>query len=295
MSAIGKLVKGLAGQADTLLKQADEVVQPAASRLEFKNGAAMMSTPQQKQLIRRSEEVQKYGLGVDSSREKMSLMEEGGPITANKKSPDFNPEYKSARVKMRESSARLSSAESNILPFDEQNPKSFNTTLGNQSAKAEQLKRGVTEALEQHHTFPKGMSGAFANKFDDLIGKGKATHNDLVEMAQYARDQGVNIGDTKANMRNMAKHPHNELHTSMREQGAEVSKSTLAKDISKIKSVEELMELWKELVDGDGRYMVETAEIWEELGDLLKDISPNYTGIPKKKPRAKKTPKTKKS
>ena len=289
MSAIGKLVKGQAGQADTLLKQADEVVQPAASQLKFRDGAAMMSTPQQKQLIKRSEEVQRYGLGVDVSREKMSLMEEGGLVTANKKSPNFNPEYKSARTKLKESSARLSSAESNILPFDEQNPKSFNTTPGDNSAKAEQLKRGVTEALEQHHMFPKGMSGAFANKFDDLISKGKATHEDLVSMAQYARDNGVNIGDTKANMKNMEKLPHNELHKSMREQGAEISKTFLAKDIKDIKSVEDLMALWKELVDGDGRYMVETAEIWEELGDLLKDISPNYTGVPKKATKAKKT------
>ena len=208
MSAIGKLVKGLAGQADTLLKQADEVVQPAASRLEFKNGAAMMSTPQQKQLIRRSEEVQKYGLGVDTSREKVSLMEEGGPISASKDNPDFDPEYKAAKKKLKKDSASLSSAESNILPFDEQNPKSFNTKLGNDSAKAEQLKRGVTEALEQHHMFPKGMSGAFANKFDDLIAKGKATNEDLVAMAQYARDKGVNIGDTRANMKNMEKLPH---------------------------------------------------------------------------------------
>ena len=100
MSAIGKLVKGLAGQADTLLKQADEVV-PAASRLEFKGGSAMMTTQQQKQLIKRSEEVQKYGLGVDTSKEKMSLMEEGGPVSTSKTSPDFNPEYKAAKKKLK--------------------------------------------------------------------------------------------------------------------------------------------------------------------------------------------------
>jgi hypothetical protein len=272
MSAIGKLVKGLAGQADTLLKQADEVVQPAASRLEFKGGAAMMSTPQQKQLIKRSEEVQKYGLGVDTSREKVSLMEEGGPVSASKTNPDFNPEYKAAKKKLKKDSASLSSAESNILPFDEQNPKSFNTKLGNDSAKAEQLKRGVSEALEQHHMFPKGMSGAFANKFDDLVSKGVATNEDLVSMAQYARDQGVNIGDTKANMKNMAKAPHNELHKSMRSQGAEVSKSALTKRLRQVKSSEDLMALWKELVDGDGQYLTETAEIWEELGDLISEI-----------------------
>jgi hypothetical protein len=272
MSAIGKLVKGLAGQADTLLKQADEVVQPAASRLEFKGGAAMMSTPQQKQLIKRSEEVQKYGLGVDTSREKVSLMEESGPVSASKTNPDFNPEYKAAKKKLKKDSASLSSAESNILPFDEQNPKSFNTKLGNDSAKAEQLKRGVSEALEQHHMFPKGMSGAFANKFDDLVSKGVATNEDLVSMAQYARDQGVNIGDTKANMKNMAKAPHNELHKSMRDQGAEVSKSALTKRLRQVKSSEDLMALWKELVDGDGQYLTETAEIWEELGDLISEI-----------------------
>ena len=271
MSALGQIAKAVAGQADTLVKQADEVVQPA-SRLTFKNGSAMMTTAQEKQLLKRSQEVQKYGLGVDTSSERIALMEEGGPVSASKTNPDFNPEYKAAKKKLKKDSASLSSAESNILPFDEQNPKSFNTKVGNESAKADQLKRGVSEALEQHHMFPKGMSGAFANKFDDLIAKGKASNEDLVEMAQYAKDQQVNIGDTRANMLNMEKAPHNELHTSMRKQGAEISKSELTKRLKKVKTKEDLMDLWKELVQGDGRYLTETAKIWEDLGDLIKEI-----------------------
>ena len=266
MSALGKVVKAVAGQADSLVKQADEVVLPA-SRLEFKGGSAMMTTAQQKQLLKRSQEVQKYGLGVDTASERISLMEEGGPVSTK-----TNPEYKAAKKKLKKDSARLSSAESNILPFDEQNPKSYNTKLGNDSAKAEQMKRGVSEALEQHHMFPKGMSGAFANKFDELIAKGRATNEDLVSMAQYARQRSVEIGDTAKNMINMEKAPHNELHTAMRKQGAEISKKTLARRLKKVKTKEELMELWMELIEGDGQYLVETAKIWEDLDKLIKEI-----------------------
>jgi len=45
MSPIQQIVKALAGSADTLVKQADEVVQPAASRFDFSNGVATIKQP----------------------------------------------------------------------------------------------------------------------------------------------------------------------------------------------------------------------------------------------------------
>ena len=70
----------------------------------------------------------------------------------------------------------------------------------------------------------------------------------------------------------MAKNTHNELHTILRKQGAEIPKSAIENDLKKINNVDELMRQWKEVLAGDAVYNMETAAVWEPLDNLLKEI-----------------------
>ena len=107
---------------------------------------------------------------------------------------------------------------------------------------------------------------------DDLISKGKATKDDLIAMAEFAANQGRRTGDVRVNLLNMAKDPHNELHTILRKQGAEIPKSAIENMLKKVDNVDELMRQWKEVLAGDVAYNMDTAAVWEPLDNLLKEI-----------------------
>ena len=116
------------------------------------------------------------------------------------------------------------------------------------------------------------MSAAFFDKMDELISKNIATKDDLILMAEYAANQGRRTGDVKANLINMAKDPHNELHNILRAQGSELKKSDYVRMLENVDNVDDLLVKWRELLAGDAAYNIETAKIWEPLDDLLKEI-----------------------
>jgi hypothetical protein len=107
---------------------------------------------------------------------------------------------------------------------------------------------------------------------DDLISKGKADKDDLIVMAEYAVKQGKRTGDVRSNLINMQKDPHNELHTMLRASGAELGKTDYVRSLKDVKDVNELMRRWREMLDADVAYNVDTAKVWEPLDDLIKEV-----------------------
>ena len=166
----------------------------------------------------------------------------------------------------------LSRQQSNVLPFDESDPNFFRSKEGLAAKKDEEIRRNITGYLEQHHLFPKGISAAFFGKMDDLISKGKADKDDLIVMAEYAVKQGKRTGDVRSNLINMQKDPHNELHTMLRASGAELGKTDYVRSLKDVKDVNELMRRWRDMLDADVAYNVDTAKVWEPLDDLIKEV-----------------------
>ncbi len=171
---------------------------------------------------------------------------------------------------------------SNVLPFEKEGD--YSKWYASSAAKpfkqkAEKILRArgelqIKEYLQQHHLIPKGMTAAYFDKMDQLIASGKAKLDDLVLMAEVAAAKGKPTGDVKVNIEDMIPKPHNEMHMVLRSQGAEVAKSKLIKDLSKVNIVDELMEKWVREFDPDGNftYNYETAKVWEGLDKLLKEL-----------------------
>jgi len=187
--------------------------------------------------------------------------------------------------KKAEADTMWSRTKSNVLPFEKEGnfSKWYNSSAAKPfKQKAEKILRArgdlkIKEYLEQHHLIPKGMTAAYFDKMDQLIANGKAKLDDLVLMAEVAVAKGKPTGDVKVNIEDMIPGPHNEMHMVLRSQGAEVSKSKLIKDLSKVNSVDELMEKWVREFDPDGNftYNYETAKVWQGLDKLLKELRGN--------------------
>ena len=181
-----------------------------------------------------------------------------------------------------EADTMWSRIKSNVLPFEKEGD--YSKWYASSAAKpfkqkAEKILRArgdlqIKEYLQQHHLIPKGMTAAYFDKMDQLIASGKAKLDDLVLMAEVAAAKGKPTGDVKVNIEDMIPKPHNEMHMVLRSQGAEVAKSKLIKDLSKVKTVDELMEKWVREFDPDGNftYNYETAKVWEGLDKLLKEL-----------------------
>lgn len=177
---------------------------------------------------------------------------------------------------------QLSQLQSNVLEFAKEGD--YSKWYGSEASKpfkkaSEKILRAkgdlkIKEYLQQHHLLPKGMSAAYFNKMDELIAAGKAQLDDLVVMAEVARAKGMPTGDVKANIEDLVPTPHGELHTALRADGAEIPKSKLTLDLSKVDNVDQLMELWVREFDPDGNftYNVETAKVWTGLDKLLKEL-----------------------
>ena len=176
--------------------------------------------------------------------------------------------------------AKLSSAQSNVLPFTPEDPKAYppNLTAAKEIVTAEKLKRGTTDMLHLHHKLPKGMSAAFFDRMDQFISKGVAGPDDLADMADEATKAGVRTGDARSNILAIADRPHTELHTEMRAMGSgmfgrmELGKKELMAAMKEAKDPKSLKALWKAWLTDDARYLVETAEVWEPLDALLKEV-----------------------
>jgi hypothetical protein len=215
-----------------------------------------MATLRQKQLIKRSQEVEKLSSKVQ----------------------EYRAIGKTSRIGKTE--AKLSSAQSNILPATPENPKAYppNLTAAKEMVQAEKIKRQTTESLHLHHKLPKGMSAAFFDRMDYFIGRGEASTDDLLEMADEATKIGLTTGDLRSNILPIADKPHTTLHTEMRAMGSgmfgkmELGKKELMGAMREAKDPTTLKALWKAWVNDDAKYLVETAEVWEPLDTLLKEI-----------------------
>ena len=256
----------------------------------IKTGADLSSPAQSKQLITRGTKIEQKELRVSELNEQLTALKEleNDPKNLqiylndnpeikdiyNRKKGNMTKVYKSLNERKTDAQEALSQAQSNVLPFDKEGPNQsfFRTKQALDEKKLEQSARAVKGFLEQHHRFPKGISAAYFDKMDDLISKGKATKDDLIAMAEFAANQGRRTGDVRVNLLNMAKDPHNELHTILRKQGAEIPKSAIENMLKKVDNVDELMRQWKEVLAGDVAYNMDTAAVWEPLDNLLKEI-----------------------
>ena len=176
--------------------------------------------------------------------------------------------------------AKLSSAQSNVLPFTPEDPRAYpaNLVAAKEIVTAEKLKRGTADMLHLHHKLPKGMSAAFFDRMDQFISKGVASPDDLADMADEATKAGVRTGDARSNILAIADRPHTELHTEMRAMGSgmfgrmELGKKELMAAMKEAKDPTSLKALWKAWLTDDAKYLVETAEVWEPLDALLKEV-----------------------
>ena len=209
-----------------------------------------------KRLIKRSQEVEKYSAKISDA------VESGNTKRIGK--------YR----------AKLSSAQSNVEPFTPESPQAYppNTAAAKQMVAAEKIKRGTTDILHLHHKLPKGMSAAFFDRMDQFISRGEAVNDDLLDMANEAKKLGLKTGDAKQNILPIADKPHSTLHTEMRAMDSglfgkmELGKTELTAAMREAKTPADLKKLWKEWLNSDAAYLVETAEIWEPLDDLIKEV-----------------------
>lgn len=218
---------------------------------DFSAGAASY-----KRLIKRSQEVEKYSAKISDA------LESGNTKRIGK--------YR----------AKLSSAQSNVEPFTPESPQAYppNTAAAKEMVAAEKIKRGTTDILHLHHKLPKGMSAAFFDRMDQFISRGEAVNDDLLDMANEAKKLGLKTGDAKQNILPIADKPHSTLHTEMRAMDSglfgkmELGKTELTAAMRAAKTPADLKKLWKEWLNSDAAYLVETAEIWEPLDDLIKEV-----------------------
>ena len=88
----------------------------------------------------------------------------------------------------------------------------------------------------------------------------------------------VRIDSMFADYAAIADRPHTELHTEMRAMGSgmfgkmELGKKELMAAMKEAKDPTSLKALWKAWLNDDAKYLVETAEVWEPLDALLKEV-----------------------
>ena len=274
-----------------VMKAVTTTDQPTLEAVGVKTGQKIVTSEQGKRLIRRDKEIDRLKASIEQSNEQLdALLELQGDPDNLRIFLNDNPEVEQLmgmyegrpdqikkvanRLRERRIGAQesLSRQQSNVLPFDESDPNFFRSKEGLAAKKNEEIRRNITGYLEQHHLFPKGISAAFFGKMDDLISKGKADKDDLIVMAEYAVKQGKRTGDVRSNLINMQKDPHNELHTMLRASGAELGKTDYVRSLKDVKDVNELMRRWREMLDSDVAYNVDTAKVWEPLDDLIKEV-----------------------
>lgn len=235
----------------------------------------------------------------DEVKEVIQNIEENNPGVKKGVLAATNKEYKRAKENLEDLEALVSSEESNIVAPEPGKEWAYPPS----QPRAKEVKavendlRGTMEAFELHHLVPKGISAAMMNRVRDFIEDGVATVDDLKRFAMRPTELGLpNIGDLEDNIKAMMRIPHNRFHTEMRYQGSyqfpgqklEISKQNLATELRKIKNFKDLERLWDEMLQGDIKYLVETAGTWEKMDEALKSVSPEYTGTALYKPPGKK-------
>lgn len=236
-------------------------------------GEDALSPEQAKQQTKRILDIQKAENALAQAEDELATLAD---IHGRKPTKEENPrvyrQFQNALGAKGRAQTDLSRAQSNVLVPTEDNPLWYKTTKALFVKKQEQLRRGLTQALEQHHKFPKGLSGAYFSRMDELIDAGLAEPDDLFVMAEYARKKGVEAGDVRSNLANQVKKPHTELHRYMRNTGEEMSKTKWKQVVKEAKDVNELMVLWRDIIDNNVIPNYKLAEVWQPLADLVDEI-----------------------
>lgn len=220
---------------------------------------------------------------LDEANTIVKNIEENYPGVSSRELEQLVPGYKAAKKTAKKKAAQVSSEESNVLAPSPGREQAYPPSKPRaKEMKIEDMRRrGVTtEALELHHKLPKGITAGFFNRVRDFIEDGSASSKDLERLAKKAQKAGMEAGDIEQNMLPMSKPPHNEFHTTMRAQGSnqfpganlEIKKGELTKRLRNVKNMKELESLWDDFLADDGKYIYQTAEVWEELDALIKSI-----------------------
>ena len=236
---------------------------------------------------------------VDDAKVILQNIEEANPGVKPGKLRQTIPEYKAAQKVLADRMPKVSSEESNLLApgpgrelaYPRTKPRAKEVKLDFLAKSLKENPKQITEQIDLHHKFPKGISAAFFNRGRDFIQKGLMTYDELVDMAKRAQKRGLEPGDVESDLLPMFKTPHDSFHTEMRAQGSnqfpgenlEISKTKLTQKLRAVKTKKDLNALWDEMLSDDVKYLYETAEVWQPLDKTLKEVSPKFTGKAKSK------------
>lgn len=240
---------------------------PESLRLAgVKTGEDIISPEQAKQLTKRSLKVEQHLAKIDSL--------ETGLIDALDTGADAKT-VKSLRRSLKKERPKLYSARSNVSVPTVEDPLYYGTAAARRDRQAVALTENVTETLEEHHLFPKVVSGAFFAKMDEFIKAGKAELDDLVLMNRVAIAKGRKPGDYKSGMYILGETPHNEYHTLMKEAGDEFKRNQAeawAGVVNEAKDVDDLLVLWRDTLDNLVVPTAEDIQSYNKLDKLLQEI-----------------------
>jgi len=240
---------------------------PESLRLAgVKTGQDIVSPEEAKQLTKRALKVQQHVDKLDTLESTlMDSLESGADAYTIKR----------LRANIKKERPKLYSARSNISVPTKEDPLYYGTKAARRDRDALALSKGVTEALEEHHLFPKVVSGAFFAKMDEFIKAGKAELDDLLLMNRVAIAKGRKPGDYKSGMYILEKAPHNEYHTIMKEAGDEFKLNqaeSWAKIVNEAKDVDDLLVLWRGTLDDLVVPTAQDIQSYDKLDALLREI-----------------------
>ena len=231
-----------------------------------KTGQDIVSTDETKQLTKRSLKVQKHLDKIDSLEIKLIEALDLG-------ADDYT--IKRLRANLKKERPKLYSARSNVSVPTKEDPLYYGSAEARRERDALALSKGTTEALEEHHLFPKVVSAAFFGKMDELIKKGKAELDDLLLMNRVAIAKGRKPGDYKSGMYLLEKAPHNEYHTIMKEAGDEFKLNqaeSWGKLVNEAKDVDDLLVLWRTTLEDLVVPTAQDIQSYDKLDALLKEV-----------------------
>lgn len=231
-----------------------------------KTGQDIVSPEEAKQLTKRALKVQQHVDKLDTLESTlMDSLESGADAYTIKR----------LRANIKKERPKLYSARSNVSVPTKEDPLYYGTAAARRDRDALALSKGVTEALEEHHLFPKVVSGAFFAKMDEFIKAGKAELDDLLLMNRVAIAKGRKPGDYKSGMYVLEKAPHNEYHTIMKEAGDEFKVNqaeSWAKIVDEAKDVDDLLVLWRGTLDDLVVPTAQDIQSYDKLDALLKEV-----------------------
>jgi|DEB0MinimDraft_4_1074332.scaffolds.fasta_scaffold05537_3 hypothetical protein len=106
--------------------------------------------------------------------------------------------------------------------------------------------------MHQHHLFTKAQSAPFIKKMDELIVKGIADEDDLVNMFAWAEKLDATMGDRLSNLLNSPRLAHvgeaTSIHPQLRKAGLELRPELIEGMVSEAKNATELMDLFNNFI-----------------------------------------------